>query len=77
MGTKTISIMDDVYKLLRARKKIEESFSDVIRRKFKSKENIMDFAGSLKNISEDEAEEIKRNILNLRKRSTKELIDSI
>jgi len=75
MGTKTISIMDDVYKLLLRNKMRSESFSDVIRRNLKKKRDIMEFAGAWKNINEEGAEEMKRNIRELRKKSTKELLD--
>lgn len=76
MGTKTISIMNDVYKLLIARKRANESFSEIIRRTLKKKSNIMDFAGAWKDMSEEEAEKMKKIIYDLRKKSTKELIES-
>ena len=75
MGTKNISIMEDVYRLLLARKMINESFSDVIRRELKRKKNIMEFAGAWKNlVSDKEAEDMKKTIRNLRKKSTKDLL---
>ena len=73
MTTKTITIMDDAYRLLLHHKLGKESFSDVIRRKFSQKRNIMQFAGAWKNVPDTDIEEMKRNILELRKRSTKEL----
>ena len=75
MGTKNISIMEDVYRLLLARKMKDESFSDVIRKEFKKKRNIMEFAGSWK-ISGKESEEIKKNIKKLREKTTKELLSN-
>ena len=45
MGTKTITIMDDAYELLKNAKNSEESFSDVIRRKLSSKKKVSDFFG--------------------------------
>lgn len=74
MGTKTISIMDDVYGLLVNKKTKEESFSDVIRRVLTRKGNIMDYAGSWKDISDKNINEMKEDIESLRKKSTKELI---
>ena len=75
MGVKTISIMNDVHDLLiRARIK-DESFSEVIRRILAKNKNIMKFAGALKNISEKDAEEIKKNIEKIRKKSTRELLN--
>src|SRR3989344_5305550 len=62
MGTKTISIMDDVYKLLLRNKMRSESFSDVIRRNLKKKRDIMEFAGAWKNINEEGAEEFFNSI---------------
>lgn len=75
MGTKNISIMDDVYRLLLARKMTNESFSSVIRRELNRKKNIMEFAGAWKDvISDKEAEEMKRDIKKLRKKTTKDLL---
>lgn len=49
MGTKTISIRDDVYTLLRNLKREEESFSDVIKKLVKKKKsNLGDYFGGLK-----------------------------
>lgn len=74
MATKTISIMGDVYKLLVLNKLKGESFSDVIRRVLvKKNESILDLAGSMKSISNSDANKMKRNILTLREKSTKEL----
>ncbi len=53
MGTKTITIMDDAYHLLKSRKMKNESFSDVIRRELKtSKRPLSDFVGAWKDIPE-------------------------
>ncbi|HLD98002.1 MAG TPA: antitoxin VapB family protein [Candidatus Nanoarchaeia archaeon] len=76
MTTKTISIMEDAYKILLARKRKNESFSQLIRRELINKGDIMEFAGSLKKLSDKDISEIKNNIENLRKRSTKELLRS-
>lgn len=75
MTTKTISIMDDAYRLLRARKRENESFSEVIRRVFENKKDIMEFAGSLSNLSDEEVDDIKMIIENLKKKSGKELME--
>jgi predicted CopG family antitoxin len=73
MVVKNISIMEDVYRLLLARKRHNESFSDVIRKTMKNKNNIMDLAGAWKNVSDEDSEKIKDEIRILRKKSTKEL----
>ena len=46
MATKTITIMEDAYEMLKAAKKKGESFSDVVRREIPKKRDLMDFAGS-------------------------------
>lgn len=74
MGTKTISIMDDVYKLLLLNKLKNESFSEVIRRNLTKKRDIMEFAGAWKNISDKRIEEMKKDVRELRRRSTEELL---
>ncbi|HDN81270.1 MAG: antitoxin VapB family protein [Methanomicrobia archaeon] len=49
MGTKTISIKDSVYEILKRSKKEDESFSDVIERLAKEKNiDLMSFFGGLK-----------------------------
>ena len=67
MATKTISIMDDVYKMLVAFKVPKESFSDEIRRLVRTKSSIMEFAGAWKDISEETAEKMKGRIHERRK----------
>jgi predicted CopG family antitoxin len=50
MATKTLTIMEDAYEMLKAAKKENESFSDVIRREFSSKKNdLKRFWGSIDN----------------------------
>jgi len=49
MASKTISIRDDVYKLLKDAKREEESFSDAIERLLKKdKVNLSEYFGALK-----------------------------
>ncbi len=74
MGTKTISIMDDAYKLLLINKIKNESFSDVLRRLLSKKRDIMEFAGVWKNVSEEEIKELKNEIKKIRRKSTEDLL---
>ena len=62
MGTKTISIMDDVYERLIALKRSNESFSDEIRRLTDTGGDIMDVAGAWKNISNGNAKKLEEAI---------------
>ncbi len=49
MASKTISIRDDVYKLLKSAKRDEESFSDVLERLLrKDKKDLSEYFGALK-----------------------------
>lgn len=75
MAVKNISIMEDAYRLLLARKQYNESFSDVIRKTMKNKRSIMDLAGAWKNVSNEDSKKIKSEIALLRKRSTREIIN--
>ncbi len=61
MGTKTISIMDDVYDMLIKNKLEEESFSEEIRRIISKKNTrpLKDFFGV---ISEEEGDYIVKNL---------------
>ncbi|MBS3080613.1 antitoxin VapB family protein [Candidatus Pacearchaeota archaeon] len=76
MATKTISIMDDVYKLLLINKGKNESFSDVIRRILIRKKDIMEFAGMWKNVSDKDIKEMKKIIGELRDSSTNQLLEN-
>lgn len=75
MTTKTITIMEDAYKLLLNRKYKHESFSEVVRRLLGMEKDIMRFAGVWKHLSDEEVEMRKRKVLKLRKESTKELFN--
>ena len=77
MGTKTISIMDDVHKLLILNRIKDESFSEIIRRNLDKKRNIMKFAGALSNLSDSDVKSIKENIKSLRAKSTKEVLNDM
>lgn len=76
MTTKTISIMSDVYKLLRARKREGDSFSDVIRKTLNKSRSLMDFAGAWGDLTDREISEMKAAISKLKDRSSKELLAS-
>ena len=54
MATKTLSIMEDAYRLLLARKRDKESFSDVIRRELSLKGHIAEGAGVWSTMSDEE-----------------------
>lgn len=66
MGTKTISIMEDVYDRLKTLKNPEESFSDQIRRLTEEKGNLLQFAGVWKDIPHEEIKEMKKVIEKMR-----------
>ncbi|MBI4155311.1 antitoxin VapB family protein [Candidatus Woesearchaeota archaeon] len=71
MGTKTISIMDDAYELLVRNKKTNESFSQELRRILPKKRSIMEFAGAWADVTEEEAERMKKTIMDYRRNSSK------
>ena len=78
MGThmymvKNIAIMDEVYKELVRNKRQRESFSKEIMRLLGKKGSIMDLAGSWK-ISEEEANMMKKDINELKQRTTKKIL---
>ena len=75
MGTKTISIMDDAYELLKKRKLRGESFSGVIRRELGKKRDIMEFAGAWSHLGDKRLNEIESNVKKLRKRFSREIND--
>jgi len=73
MGTKTISIMDDAYELLVRNKKTNESFSQELRRILPKKRSIMEFAGALSDMSDEEEARIKGRIKQLREDADREM----
>ena len=74
MATKTITIMEDAYKLLSNRKHKNESFSDVIRRMTGEKNDVMKFAGAWSHLSDEEVDSMKKTIDAIRKKSTEEIL---
>ena len=69
MATKTISITEEAYERLSAKKHEKESFSEVITR-ITNKINILDFAGIL---DKNESEVLSKDIVGLRKLSKNRL----
>jgi predicted CopG family antitoxin len=65
MPTRSLTITEEAYERLKARKEEKDSFSDVIM-KMTNKGRLMDFAGIL---TEKEANELEKNIKELRKHS--------
>ncbi len=72
MVTKTITVTKDAYEQLKALKKPEESFSEEIKRITGGKQDIMRFAGALSYLSDEQTEEIKSGIRQLRERASKQ-----
>ena len=65
MGTKTISITEEAYDVLKARKEANDSFSDVIMKSF-PRHSLLELAGIL---SDKEAKDMKGHIKELRAKS--------
>ena len=62
MGTKTISITDDAYNIIKLKKNSGESFSEVIIR-LSGKKKISSFYGAL---SKESADKLEKNIKDMR-----------
>ena len=71
MTTKTLTITEDAYERLAKVKGRNESFSDVIVKHF-PKHSLLEIAGIL---SHEEAERMRRHIIELRKRSRQRMIE--
>ena len=71
MATKTLTIMKDAYEILKMHKMEGESFTDVIKREFTKKRNIMDFAGAWSHLSKRRFEEIENTIKKARDHTRK------
>ncbi len=75
MSSKTIMVMNDVYELLKSKKREGESFSDVIRRlNTPPKRKFSDCIGLWADIPDEDFKRMERNILSLRKGTTKALL---
>lgn len=59
MGSKNISVRDDVYRALREAKGEDESFSDVIERLLRSREGEHSLYGLVGLLEDDELEEVR------------------
>ena len=66
--------MNDVYELLARNKRKDESFSEELRRIVPKKGNIMECAGLWADMSDKEAEDMKKTINDFGKRFTKSLL---
>jgi len=77
MATKTITIMEDAYELLKAEKTEKESFSDVIRKVIPKKKSIWDFAGAWSDVPDEKIEELHETIRKLRQKSTAGMLKKI
>ena len=66
--------MNDVYELLARNKRKDESFSEELRRIVPKKGNIMECAGLWADMSDKEAEDMKKTVDDFGKRFTKSLL---
>ena len=71
MATKTITVTEEAYISLANEKKKDESFSELINRKFTKKRSIMEFAGTWSDMGEEEANRLHKHIEDIRKRAGK------
>jgi predicted CopG family antitoxin len=72
VGTKNISISEEAYERLAAMKKTNESFTEVVNR-LTRKRSILELAGTL---TEEEGDEIRGEIVELRKASSRRVNSS-
>ncbi len=70
MVSKTIAVTEDVYTLLSRMKLKGESFSEMLARLARKKGRLSECAGLWRDISEEEIEELKEGIKELRKSLT-------
>lgn len=77
MGTKTITIMDDVYGLLVRNKKKDESFSDMLREDYSKKGKISECAGILSDLTDKQIEEMENAIRKSREYTRRHIMERI
>ncbi|HIH39720.1 TPA: hypothetical protein HA219_03305 [Candidatus Woesearchaeota archaeon] len=66
MATKNIAITEDAYNLLARHKRLNESFSEVIRAHFTKKKHLLDFAGAWSDIPEKEWKDFENKVKSAR-----------
>lgn len=77
MGTKNISIMEDVYELLVRSKRKEQSFSDIIRKEFSKKGKISECAGILSDLTEKQFSEMEKAIKKSKSYTRKHIMEKL
>ena len=68
MGTKTIGLRDDVYERLKARKRDDESFTDLVDRLLE--DSTADWRDGFGTLSEDDADELEAIVSESREQSS-------
>jgi len=76
MASKTISVTEDVYRLLSMMKLKSESFSEMLVRLAKKKGSLSECAGLWEDMSEEEIEELREGIKEMRKSLTSSVEES-
>jgi len=66
MATKTITIMEDAYELLKRRKGPDESFTEVIRKMDAGKGRLSDYAGAWKDMTDEEEKAMWKHIRSIK-----------
>lgn len=77
MGTKNISIMEDVYELLVRSKKKDQSFSDVIRKEFSKKGKISECAGLWSDLTDKQVKQMENAIKKSREYTRKHVMERL
>ena len=73
MGSKNISVRDDVYRALRDAKGEDESFSDVIERLLKGQEGEHSLYGLIGMVDEDEAANVREKAATFRESADEQM----
>lgn len=60
MGAKTIALDPEAYALLKAHRKAQESFSDLVKRHFRPAQRLADFAGAWRDLPPAERKALHR-----------------
>lgn len=77
MAQKTIALDQEAYELLRTKKRVGESFSDVVKRLARKRRSFLDFAGAWRDVPKEDLDRIREFLRRGREIDRKRITDRL